>query len=104
MQEIIYNFISPDLLILIPVLFLISNWLKKSSIKSSKIPYITSSIGVTLSNIYIISNIKSFNFRELSAAIFSSFCQGILISGASIFTNQIKISTNKNSNKNEVRI
>ncbi len=95
LQNMIYKFIKPDLLILIPVLFLVGNFLKKSSIKDNKIPLIIGVIGVILSSIYIISKIDIFNFKELLMAIFAGFCQGILVAGSSVFVKQLKIQSNK---------
>ena len=94
-DEIVYKFIKPDLLILIPVLFLIGNWLKKSKIKDYKIPFIIGCIGVILSNLYIILAIPVFNIREVLMAIFAGFCQGILIAGVSVFIKQLKIQSKK---------
>ncbi|MBP0979094.1 MAG: hypothetical protein J6C55_00385 [Oscillospiraceae bacterium] len=96
MQELICQFIRPDLLILVPVLFLIGNWLKKSTIRDYKIPFILGTIAIILSNIYILLTINIFSIREILLGLFAGFCQGILIAGASVFLKQLKIQSNKN--------
>lgn len=95
MQELIYQFIKPDLLVLVPVLFLIGNWLKKSAVKDYKIPFILGIISVILSSIYIILTISTFNIKEVCSGLFAGICQGILISGTSVFFKQLKIQSNK---------
>ena len=95
LQEIICRFIRPDLLVLVPVLFLIGNGLKKSLIEDCKIPFILGLIAVILSNIYIMLTIDVFNIREVLMGIFAGFCQGILIAGASVFVKQLQIQSDK---------
>ena len=91
MQELICQFIRPDLLILVPVLFLIGNWLKKSNIPDN----ILGGISIMLSNIYILLTINIISLREILLGIFAGFCQGVLIAGASVFLKQLKIQSNK---------
>ncbi len=102
MNEFIYQYISTDLFILIPVLFFIRSLLKKSNIKQYKLQYILTAISVILTNIYTIANTQINNLKEFLSAIFSGFCQGILISGASIFLKQIKKPTIKFNKKGAI--
>ena len=95
-QTGIYKFIKPDLLILVPVLFLIGNWLKKSNIKDYKFPFIIWLLGIILYNLYILPTLPNINFQEILTAVFAGFCQGILIAGASVFAKQLKIQSKKN--------
>lgn len=95
LEEFVYKFIKPDLLVLIPVLFLIGNALKKSMVKDCKIPFIIGSLGILLAIVWILSTEDIFGVRECLTAVFAGFCQGVLISGASVFFKQLNIQLKK---------
>lgn len=80
------DYIQPELLILVPVLYLIGESLKKSKIIPSKyIPIYLGVIGILLSLLYMISE-----YGEASIKMaFSAITQGILCAGASVYANQI---------------
>lgn len=84
MKEIL-DYINPELVILIPVLFLIGCGLKKAAFVSDKyIPIILGMDGVALACIYVfaVDGIALYS-------VFTSICQGILCAGASVYFNQI---------------
>lgn len=84
------DFIKPELLILIPVLYLIGAGIKKSKkIADSFIPLVLGCIGVLLSALWVFAISDVSNGKEIAVAIFTSVTQGILIAGASVYTNQI---------------
>lgn len=95
LQELIYKFIKPDLLILVPVLFCIGNGLKKSNVKDNKIPIIVGVLGILFSFIWIFSTTNVLGIKEVSMAIFAGFSQGILIAGGSVFFKQLDIQAKK---------
>lgn len=76
------EYIQPELLILIPVLYLIGYALKKARVISDKfIPVILGAAGIVLTVCY-----------ELGTGQFSLFAaitQGVLCAGASTYANQI---------------
>lgn len=79
------DYIQPELLILIPVLYLIGESLKKSKIIPSKyIPIYLGIIGIILSLLYMISE-----YESSIKMIFTAVTQGILCAGASVYANQI---------------
>ena len=84
------EFIKPELLVLIPVLYLIGAGLKKSKkISDSLIPMILGGVGVILSALWVFASIKITGNKEIATAIFTSVTQGVLVAGASVYANQI---------------
>ena len=87
--EIIKQFIKPELLVLIPVLYLIGVGVKKTSLKDELIPFILGIVSIVLSGLYIFATTDIHGSKEVSMAIFTALTQGILIAGASVYFNQI---------------
>lgn len=80
----------PELLILIPVLYLIGIGIKKSKIRDNFIPLILGAIGIILSGLYIFAVAPAFaDVYAILTAIFTAITQGILCAGASVYINQI---------------
>lgn len=83
------EFIKPELLILIPVLYLIGAGIKKSNIADKHIPLILGVVGVLLSVVYLLSTEPITSTQEVATAIFTALTQGVLCAGASVYVNQI---------------
>lgn len=85
-----YNeFIKPELLILIPVLYLIGAGIKKSKIRDNLIPLILGVCGVLLSALYLFATTPVSGSMAVATLIFTALTQGILCAGASVYFNQI---------------
>ena len=79
------NYIQPELLVLIPVLYIIGEGIKKAeAINDKYIPIILGAIGIILSCLYVIAMC---GFSAMS--IFTAITQGILVAGGSVYINQI---------------
>jgi len=89
------EFIKPELLVLIPVLYLVGVGLKKSKIPDHFIPIILGVISVLLSATWVISTSNISTFQEIAHALFISVTQGILSAGASVYIKQIYIQSKK---------
>lgn len=89
MYEMLKEFIKPELLVLIPALYLIGTALKNSEVNNKHIPWILGVISVIFSTIVVISLTNISNLTEVLMAIFSGFTQGVLCAGASVYVNQI---------------
>ena len=89
MIDIINQFIEPELLILVPVLYLIGVGIKKSAVPDKWIPLILGGCGIVLSCIYVLAINPIENAQTLFAGIFTAITQGILCAGASVYVNQI---------------
>ena len=90
MFNMIKDFIKPELLVLIPVLYIIGRGFKKTSlIKDKFIPLLLGSISILLASLYIFATSDVNGIKEITMAIFTAITQGVLIAGASVYANQI---------------
>ena len=89
MEEILKEFVKPELLILIPVLYLIGAGLKNSMFKDNLIPIALGIFGIILSMIYVFATSTIAVKQDILMAIFISLTQGILVAGCSVYFNQI---------------
>ena len=90
-MEEIKQFICPELLVLVPVLYFIGIGAKKTTLIPDKfIPIILGTCGIVLSCLWVIANT---GFSAMS--IFTAITQGILVAGASVYVNQIVKQVNK---------
>lgn len=83
------DLIKPELLILIPVIYLVGVAFKKSEVNNKYIPLILGCISIFLCGFYTFATCNFSNLQDVLIAIFTSISQGILISGASVYVNQI---------------
>jgi hypothetical protein len=89
------EFIKPELLILIPVLYIIGIGLKKSSLSDTLIPLVLGGISIVLSAIWVISTSNISTFKDVVYALCVSVTQGTLSAGASVYFNQLYVQSNK---------
>ena len=89
MYEMLNEFIKPELLVLIPVLYLVGVGIKKSQVADKHIPMLLGGISVILSFLFIMSTTSIAEWQEVLLAVFSGLTQGILCAGASVYVNQI---------------
>ena len=89
------EFIKPELLILIPVLYVIGIGLKKSKLSDTLIPLVLGGIAIVLSATWIIATSDIFTLKDVTYAMFVSVTQGILSAGTSVYINQIYIQSKK---------
>lgn len=89
MYEMLKEFIKPELLVLIPVLYLYGMALKKSQVADKHIPWLLGAFAVILSFLYIGATSVINGWQETLMAIFSGITQGVLCAGASVYVNQL---------------
>jgi hypothetical protein len=79
------TYIKPELLVLVPVLYVIGMMLKKSKrVDDRMIPAILGEVGMVLAMIWAIST------EGLSGiGVFTGLTQGILAAGMAVYTNQL---------------
>jgi hypothetical protein len=95
MYEMLKEFIKPELLVLIPVLYLVGTNLKRSEINDKHIPWVLGAFSVVLSALFIMATSDINGWKECVMAIFSSLTQGVLCAGASVYVNQLVKQANK---------
>lgn len=83
------EFIKPELLILIPVLFFAGEAIKKSKINNAAIPFILGIAGAVLSAIYLFASNHISGTQEVATAVFTALTQGVLVAAASVYGDQI---------------
>lgn len=83
------EYIKPELLVLVPVLYLIGVGLKKSALSDKWIPLMLGTTGVILSAVYVLATGEMANVRDWLLGGFTAVTQGILLAGASVYVNQI---------------
>ena len=89
------DYINSELLILVPVLYLIGLALKKSCISDKWIPMILGIVSVLLSFAWVFSSYNLLGFKQILGGIFTSITQGILAAGTSVYVNQLYIQFKK---------
>jgi hypothetical protein len=88
--EILKDFIKPELLVLIPVLYLIGIGMKKSEkVDDRFIPILLGISGIILSMLYVGATSAISSVQDILNLAFVSITQGILTGGASVYVNQI---------------
>lgn len=89
------DYIKTELLILIPVLYIIGIGLKKSKVPDKRITVIIGIIGIVLSAVWVTATSDIFGIKDAAYAVFTSVTQGILAAGASVYANQLIVQTKK---------
>ncbi len=96
------NYLSAELSILIPVLYVIGIFIKNSTIKDWKIPFILGAAGIVLCFAYLASKQWPANGTQWFELVFSSITQGILAAASSVYANNLyKQFTKRNENSEE---
>lgn len=91
----IMEYIKPELLVLVPVLYLIGVAIKKSKVADKFIPWILGGVSVALSALWILATNFPATASEAATAVFTAITQGVLIAGASVYVNQLVKQTGK---------
>ena len=89
------EYIKPELLILIPVLYIIGIGLKKSKLSDTLIPLVLGVISIILSATWVIATTDISTLKDIAYAIFVSITQGILSAGTSVYVNQLYVQSKK---------
>nr|DAH38421.1 MAG TPA: holin [Caudoviricetes sp.] len=94
--EQLKNFIRPELLILVPVLYFIGCGLKRTeSIADKKIPMLLGLTGVSLAAVWVAATTAFSGYRDALMAVFAAVTQGVLCAGASVYVSQLIIQNRK---------
>lgn len=90
MMENILEFVKPELLVLVPVLYFIGAGLKKWQAFSNRfIPIVLGASGIALAALWTLASSELSGYRDVLLAGFSSVVQGILCAGCSVYANQL---------------
>lgn len=97
----IFEYIQPELLVLIPVLYLIGFAIKKSAINDKWIPLLLGGCGILLASLYIMAFNPLTCTQDFFMALFAGITQGVLVAAASVYGNQIVKQANKDKTEEE---
>jgi uncharacterized membrane protein HdeD (DUF308 family) len=84
------EFITPELLVLVPVLYIVGAFIKHSERCANKyIPITLGLIGVVLAVLYVLATSTLTSTQDWMLAAFTAIIQGILCAGTAVYTNQL---------------
>ncbi|MBR2152009.1 MAG: phage holin family protein [Clostridia bacterium] len=103
------DYIKPEFLVLIPVLWFVGWAIKKSNVKNCIIPFILTLLSVVLCGIYTFATVDVSGIKDIMMCIFVSITQGVVATACAVFGDQIikqageLFSKNQNNNNNTVQ-
>ena len=84
------DFVNPDLLILVPVLYLIGAAIKHvNCIRDELIPCLLGILGVALTLLWQLTYTTPMDVQAIAMFVFTGIVQGLLVAGAAVYGNQI---------------
>lgn len=90
MENILTDFIRPELLVLIPVLFFVGKFLKSSKTFDDKhIPLMLGVISIALCILETLAVSNITNYHEALSAVFTAITQGLICAGCSVYAHQL---------------
>lgn len=90
MEQIILEFVKPELMVLVFVLYFIGTVLKDiKKFKDKFIPLVLMGVGIVLATLYVFATSKLGNSQEVAIAVFTGIVQGVIVAGLSTYVNQI---------------
>ena len=88
--EMLKEFIRPELLVLIPVLYFIGMGLKSAEAFADKhIPLALGAVGVVLAALWVVATSTIASPQDGALAVFTAIVQGVLVAGASVYIDQL---------------
>lgn len=89
-MEQIMNYIRPELLVLVPVLYFVGAGLKKAAFFADRyIPLALGACGVLLAVVYVLATSAMNGWQDVLLAAFTAITQGVLCAGCSVYVNQL---------------
>lgn len=89
--EMIKEFIRPELLVLVPVLYAVGAGLKTAQTFPDKyIPVALGAGGIMLSALWVAAATPVASMQDVFMAVFTSIVQGVLVAGGAVYANQVK--------------
>lgn len=86
----ILTYVKPELLVVAIVLYFLGIGLKKSErVRDEDIPILLWIAGILLCGIYVFAVSEISGYREVLMAIFTSFTQGLLVAGLSMYVKEV---------------
>lgn len=97
------EYIRPELLSLIPALYLLGIGLKKAAfIRDGYIPLLLGAAGVAGAALRVFASSNISGYQDALTAVFTALTQGILCAGASVYVHQVGKQVKKQKEEREV--
>ena len=95
-MENIMDFIKPELLALVPALYIMGAFLKRAAWFADKyIPAMLGVIGVVLALLWVAGTTDLSTVQSILLAVFTTIVQGFICAGGAVYCNQIVKQTTK---------
>ncbi len=101
MVTMIKELIKPELLVLVPVLYLSGFGLRQMSVDNRWIPLILGISGILLSLLYIFGTSSVRGTQQIAITVFVGVTQGVLSAGGSVYVDQLVKKLKEEENENE---
>lgn len=89
-MDIIIDYINPELLVLVPFLYVLGMFLKDSKkISDNLIPAILGGAGVATAVVWVLASTVPVGVAAVALAIVTALVQGVLCAGAAVYINQL---------------
>ena len=95
MIDVIKEFIKPELVGIIPVLYFIGLAAKKSALSNWLIPWLLGMLSIVFCGLYLFATMDITGWRAIVMGVFTAVTQGVLLAGASVYVNQLVKQTEK---------
>lgn len=89
MYEMLKEFVKPEFLVGVPVLYLIGMWIKQSTVADKWIPLMLGAIGVVGCMVWTAATLTAFDWQSVLTGLCSAVVQGVLCAGMSVYVNQV---------------
>lgn len=89
-MEMLKEFIRPELLVLVPVLYCIGAGLKKAQTFADKyIPVALGAGGIVMAALWVVATSTFAGPQDIAMAVFTAIVQGVLVAGCAVYVNQL---------------
>lgn len=83
------DYIKPELVVLIPVLYIAGLGIRASKVANRFIPMLLGFAGILLSSLWVFASSDISGGKDIALALFTAITQGILAAGASVYCDQL---------------
>lgn len=99
--EMLNYYVRSELIIVIPVLYILEKVLAKTKLKSSRIPLVLLAVSLIITGCYTFSVCTIDTLKDFYSCMFSILTQSVLITGGSLFINTFRLCVGGNCKKGE---
>lgn len=90
MAEILRQFVFPELLVLVPALYVLGYAFKCAQpVPDKYIPALLGAVGVAVAAVYMLSVTSAGGVQAAAGLVFAAIVQGLLCAGGAVFADQI---------------